>query len=564
MSDPSSPPKFRSKRHFIREGEVDKYLCRYVVDLITSEEVGGIRFAVFLDEDLGIQWYARDEEGVCHESSVFTDNFDTILNNVVHLETLSASLRRLRLSPRPAVETMRKVHQRIAEVSQQLAEREAQGGDDGGATGGGHSRAAMVQPQQAADGAMDDGGNQKDETQEKPVDLGVTTVSKAPESGEPIDVDDNVLYQLRSAHPELRATRRLIAESLARTYVLPLPILVEQHRQRAAVVAAKALEGLTGTAHDELKRSLAEGSKAAEEQLVATYAVSRDRAGTAADECLEMARKYLTARSTDLGREHVLLGALAALVIMTIAFVFSFNDYESSTKFSVQDHVADRIAKVRLAIADPNNTEAVKADLKKSLELLTARQAEIETKGGALRPAMLDWLEFESAGLRDQIKAEGVSEERKKNLQRTLDVLEKQQAEILEKPKSSWINDDGMNILASSAIGALGAMLSLLMGAASRPYDAGAGRLIHWLEGITRIVVGVLGACFITLGLQSGFFLGFLKDGSTLTQKFFYLQLLLGFTAGLSERLVPSFITIVEAQVQGSGGGGSGTTTGKK
>ena len=90
------------------------------------------------------------------------------------------------------------------------------------------------------------------------------------------------------------------------------------------------------------------------------------------------------------------------------------------------------------------------------------------------------------------------------------------------------------------------------MGASTRQYDAGAGQTINMIEGASRIIVGVLGAAFITLGIKSKFLLGFMTipNGADSSDTVMWLQFLLGFAAGMSERLVPSFVSIVESQVQ--------------
>lgn len=120
--------------------------------------------------------------------------------------------------------------------------------------------------------------------------------------------------------------------------------------------------------------------------------------------------------------------------------------------------------------------------------------------------------------------------------------------------KWSWLSPAAWEVIMFSLIGSLGAMLSLLMGASTRQYDAGAGQTINMIEGASRIIVGVLGAAFITLGIKSKFLLGFMTLPNSMDaanqDTAMWLQFLLGFAAGMSERLVPSFVSIVESQVQ--------------
>lgn len=119
----------------------------------------------------------------------------------------------------------------------------------------------------------------------------------------------------------------------------------------------------------------------------------------------------------------------------------------------------------------------------------------------------------------------------------------------------AWMSGSVWHVAKFSLIGGLGGMLSVLMSAYKRNYDAGASIKSLLSEGVIRIMVGVLGATFVTLGVQSGFFMGFLNQASgagemTGDMTKLWLMALLGFAAGLSEQLVPSFISIVEAQVQ--------------
>lgn len=434
--------KFSFVKHFIREGEADAYLGRFVVDLIASEESDNIRFAVFLDEDLGIQWYVREPSGHCLTHRYFSDNFPLVLNDVVHLETLSASL------IRKPVEADTRVW-----VRQQIAKALKTPGEDQTDA----DRASVATDPET------DGQRLKDYYEREADHLG----------------------RLRRANPVLRATRRLTAEAIARAYVPQSDNLriCQKTAENASLEVERAESSLrddtaalerTGNneaaaALDETKRRVAlareleENARAAVSKAETEQAASSVAAGQAAVKCVELARDYLKARSSDRGRQKMICGAVVALCVMLGLFLYGYQCSASSP-------------------LDRNSKQAGE---------LSANRVGV--------------------------------------------------------PKG---NEDLVNVMTASTMGALGAMLSLLMGAAKRDYDSGAGVAIHYLEGATRIMAGVLGACFIILGLKSEFLMGFLEKDIPDSGKQLYLQLLLGFAAGLSERLVPNFVSNVEAQVQ--------------
>jgi hypothetical protein len=100
-------------------------------------------------------------------------------------------------------------------------------------------------------------------------------------------------------------------------------------------------------------------------------------------------------------------------------------------------------------------------------------------------------------------------------------------------------------IVWAAAMGALGALLSILLRAMRMDFNAGAGRSIHRVEGVARICAGALGGLLMALAVKSDLLFGVVRQ----IQDYKYLILLLGMVAGASERLVPSFIQRVETSV---------------
>jgi hypothetical protein len=95
-------------------------------------------------------------------------------------------------------------------------------------------------------------------------------------------------------------------------------------------------------------------------------------------------------------------------------------------------------------------------------------------------------------------------------------------------------------ILLGACGGAFGAFFSILSRVGSTPLDPSAGRLLHWLEGVGRILVGVFGAIFAQLAVNLHLLLPILSEKGHIG------LFMIGMVAGASERLVPTLIESVE------------------
>ncbi len=121
------------------------------------------------------------------------------------------------------------------------------------------------------------------------------------------------------------------------------------------------------------------------------------------------------------------------------------------------------------------------------------------------------------------------------------------EAEIVHVWWSGWLTREGWDVLRISFAGALGAMLSLLVSAPSRTYDAGAMPWLHFAEGICRIAVGILGAFFLLLAIKCKL-LGTVLVAEDAASAGWMLTLV-AILAGFSERLVPAFAEFLEAKI---------------
>jgi hypothetical protein len=95
------------------------------------------------------------------------------------------------------------------------------------------------------------------------------------------------------------------------------------------------------------------------------------------------------------------------------------------------------------------------------------------------------------------------------------------------------------NILMGASMGGIGAWLSVVQRSRTTELDVAAGRLLHHLEGAFRIMVGTLGALLIALAIRAGL-IAQVEHLSAI--------MVMCMVAGVSERLVPSFIEQVESR----------------
>jgi hypothetical protein len=102
-------------------------------------------------------------------------------------------------------------------------------------------------------------------------------------------------------------------------------------------------------------------------------------------------------------------------------------------------------------------------------------------------------------------------------------------------------------LLVGTAFGGLGAWFSVIQRSRTAGLDVAAGKVPHYLEGAFRIMAGSLGALLVAMGIRAGF----LPQANRLAA-----LMVICMVAGVSERLVPSFIEQMESRTSGQGTGG--------
>jgi hypothetical protein len=97
----------------------------------------------------------------------------------------------------------------------------------------------------------------------------------------------------------------------------------------------------------------------------------------------------------------------------------------------------------------------------------------------------------------------------------------------------------------SCLIGGLGALLSVILRMGKSNLDFNASRKLHYLEGSSRVIAGMISALIIAICVKTGILLPiFSKIDST------HLAMILsGIVAGTSERFAPSIINQLEKQI---------------
>jgi hypothetical protein len=102
---------------------------------------------------------------------------------------------------------------------------------------------------------------------------------------------------------------------------------------------------------------------------------------------------------------------------------------------------------------------------------------------------------------------------------------------------------DAFEVVVASAMGAIGALMSVIMRAGSVVVDPAEPPTAHFAEGAYRAFVGVIGGLLVALAIKANLAFGFISERGLA------LIALCGAIAGVSERLVPSLVRRVEESV---------------
>ncbi len=104
---------------------------------------------------------------------------------------------------------------------------------------------------------------------------------------------------------------------------------------------------------------------------------------------------------------------------------------------------------------------------------------------------------------------------------------------------------DWHSICQTALLSGVGAFVSAITRAKDFRPDIIVAKQIHVLDGILRILLGVLTGIFVWLGIKSNLIFSFLNNAG----KSQYIILFLGMTSGFSERILPSIIKQFEKTV---------------
>lgn len=106
----------------------------------------------------------------------------------------------------------------------------------------------------------------------------------------------------------------------------------------------------------------------------------------------------------------------------------------------------------------------------------------------------------------------------------------------------SWVGSTVTWLLISACAGALGALFSVIARSGNLKFDCAAGRALHYLEGVSRILAGSISGALISLAISSQIILaGIVQEGN------FHTVMILGsLISGAAERLATSIITTFE------------------
>jgi hypothetical protein len=100
-------------------------------------------------------------------------------------------------------------------------------------------------------------------------------------------------------------------------------------------------------------------------------------------------------------------------------------------------------------------------------------------------------------------------------------------------------------ILMTALMGGVGAFISAITRAKDFKPDIIVDKKIHQIDGILRIVLGILTASFVWIGIKANLLFGFLNN----VEKSNYVFLFLGMISGISERILPSIVKQFEDKV---------------
>jgi hypothetical protein len=116
------------------------------------------------------------------------------------------------------------------------------------------------------------------------------------------------------------------------------------------------------------------------------------------------------------------------------------------------------------------------------------------------------------------------------------------------------LDSTGFWLILCSLSGALGTMLSVIQRSGKLNFDACAGKVLHWFEGVSRVAAGSISAVIVTMAVRSDIVLGAFAKGGHMN----LICLLAAIVAGTGERFAGSIISkFDETANRGGESGGS-------
>ncbi len=100
-------------------------------------------------------------------------------------------------------------------------------------------------------------------------------------------------------------------------------------------------------------------------------------------------------------------------------------------------------------------------------------------------------------------------------------------------------------VLICAAVGGAGAAISIITRIRDVSLNASAGPMLHYIEGFSRVAVGVLGAALVALAVKANLLVGAITNFESAEMRLACLGALC-FVAGASERFVPNLIRKIE------------------
>ncbi len=117
--------------------------------------------------------------------------------------------------------------------------------------------------------------------------------------------------------------------------------------------------------------------------------------------------------------------------------------------------------------------------------------------------------------------------------------------EVFKKQVISNLSYDWHSICQTAMLGGVGAFVSAITRAKDFKPEIIVDAKIHKLDGVLRVVLGVLTGIFIWLGIKSNLVFSFLNSAN----KSHYIILFLGMVSGVSERILPTIVKQFENKV---------------